>query len=78
MANPLLQRLGLVQNDGTIRALFADIQAGRINPRDEVKRRLSGLTPAQKARFQMALPLLRAFAEKYGAGDKIDAVISEL
>ncbi len=69
--NPILrqfQKNKAPKNNGVDRIL-ADIQSGKIDPQEEVLKRMQSLNPLQKQALKAAMPMLGRVGKKFGATD---------
>jgi len=69
--NPILrqfQKNKAPKNNG-IDSVLADIQSGKIDPQEEVLKRMQSLNPLQKRALKAAMPMLGRVGKKFGATD---------
>jgi len=70
--NPILQQFQKTNNlssSNGIDSVLADIQSGKIDPQEEVLKRMQTLNPLQKRALKAALPMLSRVGKKFGATD---------
>ena len=59
--------------------MVADVKAGKVDPQQKAKELVSKLSPAQKMRVKMALPMLQSLAKRNGETDvNINAFLQEV
>ena len=70
--NPILQQFQKNKNPApknNLDGMLADIQSGKIDPQEEVLRRVQTLNPLQKRALKAAMPMLGRVGKKFGATD---------
>ena len=70
--NPILRQIQKNKNSSSnngVDSVLADIQSGKIDPQEEVLKRMQSLNPLQKRALKAALPMLGRVGKKFGATD---------
>ena len=66
-------------SDNGVAQMVADVKAGKVDPMQKAKELVGRLSPAQKTRVKMALPMLQSLAKRNGETDaNINAFLSEV
>ncbi len=70
--NPILRQIQKNKNSSSnngVDRVLADIQSGKIDPQEEVLKRMQSLNPLQKQALKAAMPMLGRVGKKFGATD---------
>ena len=68
--NPILRQFQKNKTPtNNVDSVISDIQSGKIDPQEEVLRRMQTLNPLQKRALKAAMPMLGRVGKKFGATD---------